>query len=301
MGHMPAHVLARKTWAKVAEDELMLLAMGFAYLWLFAIPALLILIVMMAALVNNATDVPVVENLRTMIHDRAPVETRQLLLDQVDSAVAKVGGSLASIGALTTAVIAIWSSSSAMGLLLNGFNRAYEVKETRSMAHRRALTIGLTILIVVSTNAAFGLLVYGERVGQWISGRLGLGEVFDAVWSIARWPIAIFGIMLVLAILYWCGPNVRQSFRWVSPCSIVATLLWLGIVAGFGLYLTLANPGSTWGVLGSVIVLLVFLNFSGIAFFLGAEVNAVIFKAAQQAAYAAPHLGQDPLPLLVDG
>jgi membrane protein len=75
---------------------------------------------------------------------------------------------------------------------------------------------------------------------------------------------------------------VTQPFRWVSLGSAVATVLWLALVAGFGLYLTIADPGSAWGIVGSVIVLLLFLNFTGIIFFLGAEISAILHKAAEE-------------------
>jgi membrane protein len=93
--------------------------------------------------------------------------------------------------------------------------------------------------------------------------------------------------MLLLALLYWAGPNVKQPFRWISLGSVVATVLWLILVAGFGLYLSLSNPGSAYGVVGSVIVLLVFLNFTGIIFFLGAEVSALLARADAEGAEAA--------------
>jgi membrane protein len=301
MGRLPARVLARKTWDKIAQDDVLLFATTFAYFWLFAIPALLILIVMLAALLNQATTVPVVENLRDMIHDQAPIATRQLLLDQVDAAVIRVGSNAASLGAIVTAIVAIWSASGAVAILMKGFNRAYEVQETRSYLHRRAITVGLTLLIVIFTNVAIGLLIFGQRLGNWLAGQLGLGESFDQLWNIVRLPSAIAGIMFVLAMLYWAGPNVRQSFRWVSPGSIFATTLWIAVVAGFGIYLALTKTGSAYGVLGSIIVLLVFLNFTGIVFFLGAEVNAVLYKVALDAMYPGPHLGHDPIPFLPDG
>jgi membrane protein len=298
---LPPHVLARRTWDKIASDEVTTLSTSFAYFWAFAIPPLLLLIVMTAAILNRATSVPVVENLRQMIRERAPLQTRQVFLDLVDNAVVRVGDNVVGIGALGTAALALWSGSGAVGILIKGFNRAYGVEETRPFLHRRALNLGLTLLLVFFTNLAFGLLVFGQRLGDWTAGQFGLGSIFDTIWNIGRWPFSILGIMLVLALLYWSGPNVRQPFRWVSPGSIAATVLWLLVIAGFGFYLKISNAGSSYGVVGSVIVLLVFLNFTGITFFLGAEVNAVLYKVAQETAHPAPHRGTDPLPILADG
>jgi membrane protein len=84
--------------------------------------------------------------------------------------------------------------------------------------------------------------------------------------------------MLALAVLYWAGPNVDLPFRWVSAGTIVATVLWLALVAGFGLYMSISNPGSAYGAVGALIVLLVFLNLTGIVFFLGAEINAILYS-----------------------
>ncbi len=83
-------------------------------------------------------------------------------------------------------------------------------------------------------------------------------------------------VALILAVLYYAGPNVDQSFRWSSPGSILATVLWLLATAGFGLYLRVSNPGSAYGLVGSVLVLLFFLYVMGIVFLLGAELNALL-------------------------
>jgi membrane protein len=298
---MPARSLATKTWGKISEDEVTTLSTSFAYFWVFAIPPLLILVVMIAALLNRVTNVPVVEHLRELIQDRAPTDMADVLLNLVDDAVAKVGGNVASFGAIATALLALWSGSNAVSILIKGFNRAYGVPETRPFLRQKIVTFGLTLMIVAMINLAFVLLVFGQRIGDWIADRLGFGTLFNALWTLARWPIAVFGILFMLTLLYWLGPNVQQPFRWLSPGSIVATILWLLVVGLFSLYLTLSNPASAYGVVGSVIVLLVFLNFTGIVFFLGAEVNAILYRVAQDAANPAPHAGDDPLPVLVDG
>ena len=301
LGRLSAKDLARKTWTRISDDEVTTLSTSFAYFWVFAIPPLLILTVMIAAILNRATSVQVVEHLRSLIQDRAPADTREMLLKLVDNAVAKVGGGIASFGATATALLALWSGSSAVSILIKGFNRAYDVKESRSFLRLKLTTLALTLALVFSVNMAFVLLVFGKRLGGWLADRFGLGSAFDAAWTIGRWPIAIIGIMLLLTLLYWKGPNVEQPFRWITLGSLAATILWLIVVAGMGIYLSLADPGSAYGVLGSVIVLLVFLHFTGIVFFLGAEINAVLYRAAREATNPAPHLGTQPRPALADG
>ena len=279
LSRMPFKDMGKRVFKKIGDDDVPTLSAAFAYQWVFSIPPMLILIVLIAALLNKVTSVPVVEELRDLISDRAPADSREMLLKLVDNAVAQVGGSVASFGAILTAVLALWAASNAVGILITGFNRAYDVVDERPFLRKKALTLGLTVLLVLFINLAFALLVFGEQIGSWIADWIGLGSVFDTLWAIARWPAAILGIMLMLAVLYWAGPNVDQSFRWITLGSVVATLLWLVVVAGFGLYLSVSNPGSAYGVVGSVIVLLFFLNISGLVFFLGSEINAVLFRA----------------------
>jgi membrane protein len=276
---MPLKDLGKRTAKKIGSDQITSLSGAFAYHWTFSLPPLILLTVLIAALINKVTTVPVVENLRDLINRRAPSDTREMLLKLVDNAVAQVGGNTASIGAVFTALLALWAASNAIGILITGFNRAYDVEEDRSFIKKKAIQLGLTLLLVLFVNIAFALLVFGQQIGQWLAGWIGLGSQFDTIWGIARWPGAIIGIMLMLAVLYWAGPNVDQPFRWVSIGSVIATLAWLALVAGFGLYLSVSNPGSAYGVLGSVIVLLFFLNLTGIIFFLGAEINAILFAA----------------------
>jgi len=267
--------LGKELYREVKEDKVTTLAAAFAYHTVFAIPALLILIVTVAAMVNQATDVQVAENLRDLIQDRAPADTRELLNGMVDNAIAEAGGGV-SLGLLVTALLALWSGSNAVGSLIEAFNQAYGVEEGRPFVKKKLLTLGLTLLLAMFINLAFVLLVFGERIGSWIADRAGLGSAFDVLWNLARWPVAIAAVAVILAVLYYAGPNVEQSFKWASPGSIVATVLWLLATAGFGLYLQISNPGSAYGLVGSVLVLLFFLYMTGIVFLLGAELNALL-------------------------
>jgi membrane protein len=276
---IPLKDLGKRAAKKIGEDQISTLSGAFAYHWTFSLPPLLLLIVLISALINRVTTVPVIENLRDLINRRAPADTRDMLLKLVDGAVAQVSGNAASIGAVFTALLALWAASNAIGVLIIGFNRAYDVEEDRSFIRKRGIQLGLTLLLVLFVNLAFALLVFGQQIGRWLADWIGLGSQFDTIWGIARWPGAIIGIMLMLAVLYWAGPNVDQPFHWVSVGSIIATLAWLVLIAGFGLYLNISNPGTAYGVVGSLIVLLFFLNLTGLIFFLGAEINAILFAA----------------------
>jgi membrane protein len=274
--------LGKELFAEFGKDRVTTLAAAFAYFTVFAIPALIILSVTIAAIVNDVTNVKVTENLRELIAERAPADTKDLLNSIVDNAIAKVGSG-ASFGAIFAALLALWAGSAAVGALMESFNVAYGVeKDSRSFLRKKGVTLGLTLLLAIFINLAFVLLVFGERIGQWIADKAGLGTAFDVTWTLLRWPVSIAAIAVILAVLYYAGPDIEQSFRWISPGSVFATVLWLLATALVGIYVAFSNPGSAYGVVGSVLVLLFFLYITGIIFILGAELNAVLGKRYDQ-------------------
>jgi len=276
--------ITKELYRKFNEDNVLSLAAAFAYRMVFAAPAMIILTITIAAVLEQITSIDVADRLRDLIRDRAPAETADLLNSIVDNAIARAGTGQASVGIAITAAIALWSGSSGIGSLMDSFNRAYEVRESRTFLQKRMEMLGLTLLLTLAVNLAFVLLVYGQRIGHWVVDRWGVGSQFDTIFGIMRWPIAVGSMMVMLAVLYYIGPNVELSFRWISPGSILATCLWFLAAAGFGLYLTIGNPGSAYGALGSVLVFLFFLYITGAIFVLGAELNAVLGKRWDPAA-----------------
>ena len=274
-----AKALGTELYGAVKKDEVTTRAAAFAYNTAFALPALILLTVALAALIDRVTNVAVAANLRDLIRDRAPADTKDLLNGIVDNAIAKVGGGGASLGVLFAAALALWGGSNAVGALIEAFNRAFDAEEDRPFLKKKLLTLGLTLLLTLLVNLAFVLLVFGGRIGHWVAERAGLGGAFDVLWNLLRWPVAVAAVMLALAVLYGVGPNVARPFRWVSPGAVLATLLWLVAAAGFGLYLRFANPGSAYGAVGGVLVLLFFLYVTGIVFLLGAELDALLDRS----------------------
>ncbi|HET7037495.1 MAG TPA: YihY/virulence factor BrkB family protein [Thermomicrobiaceae bacterium] len=258
------------------HDQVTGLAQRVAYNLIFAIPPLLVLIVALAGLLNNVFSVPVVENLRSAITDHAPGSMQQVLTQLVDHAVSQAGTGAISVGLALSVILALYGAGGGIGALIAAFNRTYEIEDGRSIVRRYGLQIGLTLLVGLGMVLAFVALVFGRRIGDWIAGLVGLGHLFSTLWNIFLWPAAVLLVVLLLALLYYTAPNVRQSFRWVWPGAIAAAILWLAAIFGFRLYLAVGSPGSAYGALGSVIVFLFFLYITGIIFIVGVEINAVL-------------------------
>lgn len=268
--------LGKRFYHEFKNDDVMGLGAEVAYHLIFAIPPLLVLVVTVAAALNRFTTLPVVENLKQLVDERAPENLQDVLGTIIDNAVGQVSGGLISIGLLTTAAVAIWSGSNGIGSIMKAYNRAYDVEESRPYLKKKLVAIDLTLLMAVLINVAFALFVFGESIGGWLASWLGMGDAFQTAWGFARWPLAIFLFMFLLAVLYYLAPNVEQSFQWISPGSVVATILWIGAVFAFRLYLNYASPGSAYGAFSSVIVFLFFLYITSIVLLIGAEVNAIL-------------------------
>jgi membrane protein len=266
----------RAVWDAVMRDEITTRASSFAYHMVLAIPPLIILTFTIAAVISELTDLDTAASLQHQIRRQAPPATRALLLSLVTEGMGQARGGGASLGIVVTLVLALWSGSNAIAALLQAFNLAYGVEETRGFIQRLRLRLILTILIILAINIGVTALLFGQRVGRSVADAFERGDRFDRIWNALTIPAGIAAIALLLAVLYYAGPNVDLSFRWVSPGSILATALWVGVTALLGVYLRLFNTGSAYGAVGSVIVLLVFLYLTGWTFLLGAKVNAEV-------------------------
>jgi membrane protein len=261
---------------RVQKDDVPGLAAEIAYFWVFALPPMLVLVVLSGAWLERFANVEVVERLRTQVNERAPADAASVINRVLDGAIAEVGGGAASVGVLVAALIALWSGSNGVAALMKAFNRAYDVDEARPFIRKRLVAIGLTLMLVGILNASFLILVYGRQIGSWLAERIDAGAAFDVVWNAATLPFALLCIALVLALLYRIGPNTQLEMRAVLKGAALATGLWVLATLGFGVYLRFSDPGSAYGVLGSVIVLMFFFYLTAIIFLVGAEVNAML-------------------------
>src|SRR5689334_15867905 len=186
-------------------------------------------------------------------------------------------GGLLSIGVLA----ALWSGSNGMASIMSALNVAYDVDDARPWWKRRGLAILLTIGFAMFIMIALVLLVFGPMVGQAIAGGLGLGNVFAWTWRILSVPVVILCALVAIALVYYLAPAVEQRWRWVTPGSAVALVLWLAMSFGLRQYVTrFGNYTATYGSIGGVILLMLWLYLTGVVLLIGAEINAEIEHAA---------------------
>ncbi|MEH0932855.1 YihY/virulence factor BrkB family protein [Micromonospora sp. CPCC 205558] len=178
---------------------------------------------------------------------------------------------------------ALWSASGFIGAFTRASNAVYGVTEGRPVWKLRPLQIGLAaVTLVLLAVVALGLIVSGpvtDAVGDLINA----GGLARTTWSVAKWPVLAMIMMVLLSLLFWIAPNVRQPrFRWLTPGGAVALVSWTAASFGFGLYV--ANFGSydtTYGSLGAAIAFLVWLYLSNSALMLGVQINAEVQRGRQ--------------------
>jgi membrane protein len=165
--------------------------------------------------------------------------------------------------------------------MMTALNVAYDVRDQRPWWKRRLVAIGLTVGFSLFILGGLVVMVFGPKLGGVVAGWFGLGALFTSVWTAASVPVAILLVLIGIALVYYLAPAVEQNWRWVTPGSVVALVVWLVTTYGLRVYVThFANYNATYGSIGGVILLMLWLYLTGIALLLGAEVNAEIEHAA---------------------
>ena len=266
--------LFKQTFNETLADDVFNLAAQQAYYFFFALfPALL-------ALISIASFFPV-ENLTgeitTLLQRVAPEDVTAIVTDQIR----QIGQSNAG-GILTLAFFfTLWSSSSAVVAVCSTLNAAYDVTEGRAWWRVRLTAIGLTVGMALFILISMTLVIAGPTLAEKIAEVMHLGPVFTWSWKILQWPVVFMMVVTAVALVYYFAPDVEQDWVWITPGSVLATLLWVLASLGFRFYVTnFASYNETYGAIGGVMVLLLWFYVSGIALLVGAELNAEIEHAS---------------------
>ena len=266
--------LLKRTFNETIADDVLNLAAQQAYYFFFALfPALL-------ALISFASFFPIAnltDEVMNMLGRVAPVEMMKLVRDQMDKISGDNAGGLLTIAFLFT----LWSSSGAVVSMCSTLNAAYDITEGRPWWKVRLVALGLTVGLAVFILASMTLVIGGPALAQKVAEMAGLGTAFVWTWNILQWPVVFALVATAIAVVYYFAPDAEQSWVWITPGSILATLLW--VIASIAVSYYVSNFGSyteTYGVIGGVMVLMLWFYVTGIAILVGAELNAEIEHAS---------------------
>lgn len=212
------------------------------------------------------------------IRDYAPESVYNLIHDTLGEILENRNGGLLSIGILAT----IWSASKGMNALTKALNRSYFVDETRSFLVARGMSIVFTVALIAVLIVALLLPVFGQQIGSLAFSYFGLEEGFLKLWGSLRWLLPPILIFVVFSAIYWVVPNLKIQLRSVLGGALFATVGWILTSLAFSYYVgNFGNYSKTYGSIGAIIVLMLWLYFSAIILMLGGQLNAVMTERKQ--------------------
>jgi membrane protein len=171
---------------------------------------------------------------------------------------------------------ALWSASGYVGAFMRASNVIYEKREGRPFWKLRPLQLGVTLLLIVSTALLAVALVLTGPVVRAVAGPIGIDDTAVAIWNVAKWPAMAAVFLAMIALLYYASPNARlRGFRWVTPGSLVAIVAWALASVAFAVYVAnFSSYDKTYGTLGGIVVLMIWLWISNLAILFGHQLNA---------------------------
>lgn len=272
--------LLKRTGNEALEDNIFDLAAQQAYYFFFALfPALLFLLAVASFFPLQS----LIDEVVNMLQRVAPREVITIVTEQMKKLGDQNSGGLLTFGFLIT----VWSSSGAMVSIITTLNAAYDITESRPWWKTRIVAIGLTIGISIFILASMFLIIAGPSVAEHLANTMHLGAAFKWTWWVLQWPVVFVLIATAIGLVYYFAPDAEQDWVWITPGSVLATVLWIVVSLGLKVYYQLAPQATaSYGAIGGVMVLMLWFYCSGLALLMGAELNAEI-------EHASPY-GKDP-------
>jgi membrane protein len=262
------------TYKEVREDHTMAYAGNLTFKALSAIFPLFTFLLSLLGLFN-ATELvrTTLDRLSGVLPRPATVFVENQIIPITES---RADGAFTLV-AIASILLALWGVSGAFRSVMQAMNVMYEVEEERPFLKKYAISVFISLAVIVLMLTALGLVVFGRSVGGGLAAAVGLAPAYQTAWSIVQWPTVACVVLFAFALIYYFAPDVEQKWRWISPGSILAFAFWLLFSLLLSLYLgTFGSYDKTYGALAGVIVLTFYIYYSAVIMLIGAEVNQVI-------------------------
>ncbi|NYE18484.1 YihY/virulence factor BrkB family protein [Microbacterium immunditiarum] len=270
--------ILKKTYREFLDDQATDLAAALTYYAVLAVfPALLAIVSIIGLFSDPETTV---QAMLDFLAGMLPPDSLAIIEEPLSNLARSPSAGLAFVVGI---VGALWSASGYVTAFSRAMNRVYEIDEGRPFWKLRPAMLGITVIGIVAAVIAAALVALSGPVAEQVGSALGLSDVAVAVWDVAKWIIVAFLAVAIVAILYYATPNVKQpKFRWMSLGALVALVTWAAASVGFGFYvLNFSSYQATYGVIGGVIVFLLWVWISNLALLFGAELDAEVERGRQ--------------------
>lgn len=262
--------IAKEAWRESREDDVFGIAAQLAYYFLLALFPLLIFLTSAVGFLPGVQD-----SILNALARVVPTESLELVRDTLTDVVSHRSGGLLSIGLFA----ALWSASSGVASIMDGLNKAHDLEETRPFWRRRLKALSLTLAMTLLVAGGATLVMIGHRVGNWLEKAFDISAALAMISTVVGYLIGFVLLFLGIEALYYFGPDNKPGRRRVKPGAFFASL---GIVIGSLLLSWYVRVGpsasATYGSLGAVVTLLLWLYLVGLMLMLGGEINSEIQK-----------------------
>jgi membrane protein len=279
LGGLAPRQLAVRVWHEIDHDNVLGRASELAYNFLLAVfPFLLFVLALLGVAATRGIDVRTV--MFQYLGRVLPASASELISKTANEIINSSGSGKLTFGL----IFSLWAASGGSVTMISTLDDAYDIHESRSWVKVRLIALGLTLALITLVVAGSILAFAGGHIALSVGNRLGLGAWVIVAWRVISWIAAAAFIVFAFALIYYYGPDVEeQHWYWITPGSVLGVALWVLASAVFRAYLHFFDSYSrTYGSLGAVIILLVWLYVTGLAFLIGGELNAEIEHAAAE-------------------
>jgi len=254
------------------------LQMGAALSYYFVIsmfPAILLISAIVAYLPGENP----FDRVLSLMSGFVPRESIDLLHKVLSTVVTPNRSTLLSFGILGT----LWTASGGFAAAIEALDIAYDVEEARPFWVTRPLAVGLTFLVGVLLLVALVVMIVGPQFGTWLASRANLSWLLARSWPYIHWTVAVLFTVLAVEAMYFLAPNVKQHFWATLPGAVLAVGCWIGLSYILGYYFrSFAHFNKTYGAMGAVIALMVWLYWTSFFMLVGAELNCELAKETRK-------------------
>ena len=262
--------ILKRIFSSVQKDNIPLIAAGVAFYCLLAIFPLLGATIALYGLMVSPQEL---QSHMTFLVNVVPTDSRYIIEEQLTNLIEKSNSTL-GWGFLFTLLLSLWSSSKGANALIKACNITYSESEGRGFFKGILARVTCTVFMILTVIVALACITILPESIQWLSGNAVSAK--EATW--VTWPVMLGLFNIALSALYRYAPHRREAqWRWVTPGSIFATVLWVVASYGFSIYLNeFGSYNKTYGSVGGIIILLMWLYLSAYIILIGAEVNSAI-------------------------
>jgi membrane protein len=269
----------KRTVREFKEDNLTDWAAALTYYSVLSLfPALIALLSIVGLVADPATVTRVITETVSEIGPATAAETFSGPINDITQ-----NQSAAGLALILGLAGALWTASGYVGAFMRASNAIYEIEEGRPFWKLRPLQIVVTLaMVLMLAIVVLGLVVSGP-LAEALGGALGIGDTAVTIFQYGKWPVLVAVVMVMLAVLYYAAPNAKlPGFKWISPGSVVAVVVWIVASIGFAFYVAnFGNYQKTYGTLGGVVSFLVWMWITNLAVLFGAELNAELERSRE--------------------